>query len=306
MIVGSRGSALALTQSRWVLLRLQQAAVPVRGEIEIIQTTADQHQEKSLADIGGKGLFVKELEEALAKKQIDVAVHSLKDVPGIVPDAFSIAVYCGMEIRGDVLLSQKAKTIEALPKGAVVGTASPRRKAQLLALRPDLKVQPLRGNVETRIRKMESGEIDAVMLAAAGLQRLGKTSLIPSVLDPKKFLPAVGQGILGLEVRCADIELMECLNRIFADPITTAIATAERALLAGLGGDCHSPIAAHAFVNGQKVSLIAWVGAADGSKELRRDGEDVLENASNVGFKLAKEILAAGGKELLEKACGSC
>ena len=302
LIFGSRGSKLALAQSRAALQVLQKLGISLNPEPFIIQTTADRHQEKKLSEIGGKGLFVKELEEALSNCSIDVAIHSLKDVPGVLPETFVIALHCFAEDRRDAFLSKKAKALRALPKGAVVGSSSPRRQAQILALRPDLRVKEMRGNVETRIQKMENGEVDAILLAVAGLNRLGLQDRITSFLNAKEFIPAVGQGILAMEILKKNAAVADLLQKKVHDIATESIARAERAFLAGMGGDCYSPIAAHAFLEKERLSLIGWVGLPDGTQSVRRETFGSSEESESLGKKLAQEILQAGGRVILEKA----
>jgi hydroxymethylbilane synthase len=272
--IGTRGSPLALIQAEELRRRLAAAhprlADPAAIEIEIIRTTGDRVQDRPLAALGGKGLFTKEIEEALLAGAVDFAVHSMKDVPTWLPDGLTIACLLPREDPRDALFAKAGDSIAALPRGAVVGTASLRRQAQLLALRPDLRVVPLRGNVQTRLRKLESGEVDATLLALAGLKRLGIAGRATAILSADEMLPAVAQGAIGIEVRADDRAVLELLAPLH-DPATATEVAAERACLAELDGSCRTPIAALAEPRpGGQLRLRALIALPDG-RAVRRD-----------------------------------
>jgi hydroxymethylbilane synthase len=292
--IGSRGSQLALWQANHVaaLLREQGHAV----EIEIIKTTGDKILDVALAKVGTKGMFTKEIEEALADKRVDLAVHSLKDVPTELAPEFELAAIMKREDPRDAFISVKFETLEELPQGAKVGTSSLRRQAQLKALRPDLETFPLRGNVDTRIRKLESGEYDAIILAAAGVHRLGLHKHVRSRISADVMCPAVGQGALAIEIRHDDAQtrtLLAFLN----DAETRAAIECERALLGSMGGGCQVPIGAYAEKRGGKLHLRAMVGRPDGSLILREqaDGDD----GEKLGREVAQTLLKRGGDKIL-------
>jgi hydroxymethylbilane synthase len=295
--IGSRGSPLAMAQAREVQRRLAAAAGidAERIAIEIIRTTGDAIQDRPLADAGGKGLFTKEIEEALLAGAIDLAVHSSKDVPTVLPPDLALAAFLPREDARDAFISRKAESLQDLPRGAVVGTASLRRQALVKRLRPDLAVVPLRGNVETRLRKLEAGEVDATILAVAGLKRLGLLPAVTAILDPDEFLPAVGQGAIAIETRGGDSATRALVERI-DDPDTALALTAERAFLAVLDGSCRTPIGGHARVSGETVRFRGIVVKPDGSEAF-----DVLRE----GRRDEAAILGAdAGRELRERAGG--
>jgi hydroxymethylbilane synthase len=297
--IGSRGSQLALWQASHISALLRERGHEV--EIEIIKTTGDKITDVALAKVGTKGMFTKEIEEALAEGHIDLAVHSLKDLPTEVPPGFEIAAITKRENPRDVFCSRKYANIQELPQGARVGTSSLRRQAQLKALRPDLDIRPLRGNVDTRLRKLEAGEYDAVILAAAGLNRLGKTELVRQVIPAEIMCPAAGQGALGIEIRAGDSVTREHLA-FLDDASARASTTCERALLNKLGGGCQVPIGAFAEVRNGRLHLEAIVASPDGSKVLResRDGTDPVQLGEAVG----SVLLARGGDAILEEVYG--
>jgi hydroxymethylbilane synthase len=302
--IGSRGSQLALWQANHIsdLLRAQGHTV----ELEIIKTTGDKITDVALSKVGTKGMFTKEIEEALVENRIDLAVHSLKDLPTELADDFEIAAVTTRENPRDVFCSVKFASIEALPQRANVGTGSLRRQAQLMALRPDLQIRPLRGNVDTRLRKLESGDYDAIILAAAGLNRLGKTQLVRQVIPVEIMTPAAGQGALGIEIRnggAATRTLLAFLDDVAARATTTC----ERALLSTLGGGCQVPIGAFAELNDAeakagRIRLNALVAHPDGSKVLRetREGDDPVRLGREVG----ETLLRRGGDVILEEVYG--
>jgi hydroxymethylbilane synthase len=297
--IGSRGSQLALWQANHISALLRGRGHQV--EIEIIKTTGDKITDVALAKVGTKGMFTKEIEEALAEGRVDLAVHSLKDLPTELSAGFEIAAITKRENPRDVFCSRKYSKIDDLPHGARVGTSSLRRQAQLKALRPDLEIHPLRGNVDTRLRKLEAGEYDAVILAAAGLNRLGKTELIKQVIPADSMCPAAGQGALGIEIRAGDVTTRGDLA-FLDDADARAATTCERALLNKLGGGCQVPIGAFAEVRNGKLHLDALVADPDGSKVLResRDGSDPVELGEAVG----ETLLRRGGAAILEEVYG--
>jgi hydroxymethylbilane synthase len=297
--IGSRGSQLALWQANHIAALLRERGHEV--ELEIIKTTGDKILDVALAKVGTKGMFTKEIEEALADKRVDLAVHSLKDLPTELSAEFEIAAITKRENSRDVLCSVKFDSIEHLPQAARVGTSSLRRQAQLMALRPDLQIHPLRGNVDTRLRKLAEGEYDAIILAAAGLYRLGKTDLVRQVIPQEIMCPAAGQGALGIEVRRGDENTRQHLA-FLDDPHARASTTCERALLNKLGGGCQVPIGAAAEVRGGRVHLDAIVAHPDGSRILResRDGNEPEALGSEVG----EILLRRGGDLILEEVYG--
>jgi len=297
--IGSRGSQLALWQANHISSLLRARGHEV--ELEIIKTTGDKILDVALAQVGTKGMFTKEIEEALAEGRVDLAVHSLKDLPTELSLGFEIAAITTRENSQDVFCSVRYKSIAELPQHARVGTSSLRRQAQLKALRPDLEIHPLRGNVDTRLRKLAEGEYDAVILAAAGLNRLGKTDLVKQVIPRDVMCPAAGQGALGIEIRAGDAATRELLA-FLDDPNARASTTCERALLNRLGGGCQVPIGAAAEVRNGVVHLDAIVANPDGSKILResRDGADPEKLGNEVG----ETLLRRGGDAILEEVYG--
>lgn len=298
--IGTRGSLLALRQSEQVKAALSAMHPELRIELKIIKTTGDKILDVPLAKVGGKGLFVKEIEEALLARQVDLAVHSMKDVPAMLPEGLEIAAVPAREDPRDVLVSGKAGTLEELPHGAVIGTGSLRRGAQALALRPDLRVETLRGNLDTRLRKARDGSYDAVILAAAGLHRMGWKDRITAYLDPDVFIPAIGQGALGIEARADDREVWRLLRGLH-DVSTAAAVTAERAFLKELEGGCQVPIGGHAQVRGASVALTGLVASLDGRTLYRETRQAPCEEAERLGRELARELLDRGARTILEE-----
>jgi len=298
--IGSRGSQLALWQANHIAALLREQGH--RVELEIIRTTGDKITDVSLAQVGTKGMFTKEIEEALAEGRVDLAVHSLKDLPTEVPPGFELAAITRREDPRDVLLSQKHDGLSHLPQGARVGTSSLRRQAQLKVLRPDLEIQPLRGNVDTRLRKLESGEFDAIILAAAGLRRLGRTELVREFIPAETMCPAAGQGALGIEIRGGESTTRQHLR--FLDDVAARTATScERALLHQLGGGCQVPIGAFAEARGQSLHLTAVVAHPDGSRVLREAQEGA--GPEKLAAAVANALLARGAQEILQEVYGS-
>ena len=298
--IGSRGSQLALWQANHIAALLREQGHKV--ELEIIRTTGDKITDVSLAQVGTKGMFTKEIEEALAEGRVDLAVHSLKDLPTEVPPGFELAAITRREDPRDVLLSQKHDGLSHLPQGARVGTSSLRRQAQLKVLRPDLEIQPLRGNVDTRLRKLESGEFDAIILAAAGLRRLGRTELVREFIPAETMCPAAGQGALGIEIRAGESTTRQHL-RFLDDAAARTATSCERALLHQLGGGCQVPIGAFAEARGQSLHLTAVVAHPDGSRVLREAQEGA--GPEKLAASVANALLARGAQEILQEVYGS-
>jgi hydroxymethylbilane synthase len=299
--IGSRGSQLALWQANHIseLLRARGHEV----EIEIIHTTGDKITDVPLAMVGtkgglGKGIFTKEIEEALAAGRVDLAVHSLKDLPTELAQGFEIAAITTREDARDAFCSRSYASFQELPTGARVGTSSLRRQAQLKAVRPDLDIHPLRGNVDTRLRKLEQGEYDAIILAAAGLKRLGKTELVRQIIPVDVMCPAAGQGALGIEIRQGDAAIRQQLE-FLNDPATRAATTCERALLNSLGGGCQVPIGALAEMQNGKLHLECIVADPDGSTLLRDSRDGNIEDAEKLGKEAGAAMLARGGDKIL-------
>ena len=297
--IGSRGSQLALWQANHISALLRERDHEV--EIEIIRTTGDKILDVALAKVGTKGMFTKEIEEALLEKRVDLAVHSLKDLPTELAHEFEVAAITVRENPCDAFLSRHFDSINDLPQKALVGTSSLRRQAQLKAMRGDLKIEPLRGNVDTRLRKMEEGQYDAIILASAGLNRLGLTRWIRQILPAETMCPAAGQGALGIEIRKGDtgtLKHLEFLN----DAHTRTAVLAERALLNELGGGCQVPIGAHAVVTDGDIKLIGVVARPDGSTVIRevRHGNDPVK----LGEELGRFLLDRGGRAILKEVYG--
>ena len=300
--IATRKSPLALWQAEHVAALLR-AAHGIDVELVRISTKGDRILDRSLAAIGGKGLFIKELEVALEEHRADIAVHSMKDVPSQLPAGFVIdSVLTRVDPR-DALLTARARRLEELPVGARVGTSSLRRQAQLLAVRPDLRIEALRGNVDSRVRRLDGGELDAIILACAGLIRLGWESRITAHLSPEVCLPAVAQGIIGIECRDADTRTRELLRAV-NDVATHAVMEAERAFAHRLGGSCQSPIAAYAALDGPRMTLQGLVAEPDGSLVLRDSMTGAAGEPRVLGEALADRILAAGAAALLERLRG--
>lgn len=292
--IGTRGSPLALAQAQETRDRLAAAHPELarEGAIEIvaIKTTGDRIQDRTLMEAGGKGLFTKEIEEALAAGAIDLAVHSMKDVPTWLPDGLEIACLLPREDPRDAFFSDKAPSLEALPPGSIVGTASLRRQAQVLALRPDLEVIPFRGNVQTRLRKLAEGEADATLLALAGLRRLGMADRITAVMEPEAMLPAVAQGAIGIEIRSDDDRTRAYLTPLHCRE-TEIRVTAERALLATLDGSCRTPIAALARIEADgTLNLDALVASPDGRRVLQTRRRGAWTDAAALGADAGSEL----------------
>ena len=304
-VIGSRGSKLALVQAESVRLQLAQLNPSLNISIEIIRTSGDANSQP-LSVIGGKGVFTKELEDALLSGRIDIAVHSLKDLPTTLPYGLALSAICEREDPRDALVlpkdtSNNKASIHDLHRGAVIGTSSPRRLAQLRQLRPDVEIKELRGNVDTRVRKLDEGQYDALILAAAGLRRLGLADRISTAIEPELMLPAVGQGALGLETRADHQELIPIVRRLDHEP-TKLACLAERALLRELGGGCQLPIAAHAIIDERSnMHLTGLVAQPDGSEVVKQMIDGPSLDAERLGTQLARLMLEAGAARLLSQ-----
>ena len=299
--IGSRGSRLALWQAEKTRDDLLRQNPGLQIQIEVIKTTGDVKPDP-LSVIGGKGVFTKELEDALLDRRIDIAVHSLKDLPTIIADRLSISAICEREDPRDALVlraDHRYNSLRELPPGAVVGTSSQRRLAQLKALRSDVIVKDLRGNVDTRVRKLDEGQYDALILASAGLIRLGLQDRISAAIPPTEILPAVGQGAIAIETR-ADDEIALTATAKLNHLQTELACRAERAFLRGLGGGCQLPIAGHAVVEGDVLKLEGLVAAPDGSKILRDNSSGNTDQAEKIGSVLAQQLIARGAGKLLD------
>ncbi len=298
---GTRGSRLAVAQSNQVadVLRARGLAV----ELVTIRTSGDRLADVALADFGGKALFVKEIEEALLDGRADAGVHSLKDMPALLPDGLCLVAFPPREDPRDVLLTRAGGGLDDLPRGARVATSSLRRRALLLARRPDLSVEPIRGNVDTRLRKLEEGLCDAMVMARAGLDRLGLKPEHAQLLSVEEFLPAVGQGILGVEMRAADQHLLQVFQAL-DDGAARAEALAERAFLRRLGAGCHTPVAGLARHAGATVEMDGLVSSPDGRIVIRGKTRGAMERAAAVGESLADQLLARGARRLLDRGGG--
>jgi hydroxymethylbilane synthase len=298
--IATRRSQLALWQAEHVaaLLRAAHPGLPV--ELVPMSTQGDRVQDRALAEVGGKGLFVKELEVAMQEGRADIAVHSMKDVPSELPPGFCIAAALPRANPLDAFLSLRHARFEDLPQGARVGTSSPRRQAQLKHARPDLQLELLRGNVDTRLRRLEEGRLDAILLACAGLERLGLGGRITQPLGLELSLPAVGQGVIGIECRADDATSRAALAALHHEPSALRLQ-AERAFARALSGSCHSPIAAHAVLEGESLVLHGFVGAPDGGETYRDRERGLASDAEAIGARLAARMQAAGAGALLER-----
>ncbi len=296
--IGSRGSRLALWQAEWVQSQLQKNGI--HSEIKKIKTTGDKILDVPLAKVGGKGLFVKEIEEALLRREIDLAVHSMKDVPIEIPPSLHLVAITKREDPRDALIGRGGVRFADLPSGAKIGTSSLRRQAQLWAARPDLQFIPLRGNLDTRLKKLEKGEFEAIVLAAAGLRRLGWEEKISEYLSPEISLPAIGQGVLGIESRRDDSEVNGRIAFLNNRESACCIA-AERALLIRLEGGCQAPIAGFATLNGDRLTLEGLVASVDGKRVIRVQQTGAASEAAALGIRVAETLLAKGADRILEE-----
>jgi hydroxymethylbilane synthase len=299
LTIGSRGSQLALWQARWIQARMQ--SFGLETGIEIIHTTGDKITDVALSKVGTKGLFTKEIEEALLSGAIDLAVHSLKDMPTELPDGLTLAAIPEREDPRDAMVG---RSLAALASKAKVGTSSLRRAAQLRAKRPDLEIENIRGNVDTRLRKLDEGQYHAIVLASAGLRRLGWENRITELLDPDVMCPAVGQGALAVETRADGGIAYEIASRLDHRESRIAV-TAERAVLRALGGGCQVPIGAYATVDAGALLLRAIIVSPDGTEIIRKEVRGAAEDADRVGAAMGEELLAEGGREILEAVYGT-
>jgi hydroxymethylbilane synthase len=298
--IGTRGSPMAVYQAGLVRDRLQSLhpGLAAEGQVEMvpIRTTGDRVQNRLLAEIGGKGLFTKEIEEALVDARIDLAVHSLKDMETVLPDGLVIGCVLRRDDPRDVLVSRTGAALRDLPEGSRIGSASLRRRAQLLRDRDDLDIVPIRGNVDTRLNKLAAGEVDALVLALCGLERLGRAAAATEILTPERMLPAVGQGALAIECRADDSALRQLLAPL-NDPESAACVTAERAMLAALDGSCRTPIGGLAAIDGDRLTLDALLLAPDGSAERRGRGTGLSAEAAAIGNEVGERLRRGAGPE---------
>ena len=300
IVIATRGSQLALWQAEHVKARLLAVSPELEITFNVIKTQGDKILDVPLAKVGGKGLFVKEIEQALIDETADIAVHSMKDVPAELEPGLALAAVSKREVPWDALCARSAVTLQTLPQGAKVGTSSMRRQCQLLAVRPDLKIAMLRGNVPTRIKKLDDGEFDAIILAAAGLMRLGMGDRITQLLPLEISIPACAQGVLGLETRGQDFLTGELIRRAIHDPAEERRVAAERSFLARMGGSCQTPLAAHAIDReGGGLRVVGMCGMPDGSKILRAEVGGPVEDAELLGQKLGEDLLAQGADAIL-------
>ena len=303
LVLGTRASALAMQQSKWVQARLHELDPDVTVSLQRIHTSGDKILDVPLAKIGGKGLFVKEIEDALLRGDIDLAVHSMKDVPAVLPSALEILCVPMREDPRDALISRDGRGFADLKAGARIGTSSLRRQAQLLARRPDLSIVMLRGNLDTRLRKLQEGHFDAIVLAAAGLKRLGWTQYVTEYLSPEISLPAIGQGALAIEGRSDDAQVRTLVSKL-THAQTWATARAERALLHRLEGGCQVPIAGYAVLEGDELSLNGLIASVDGARIVRDRVQGPAADADVLGVRLAERLLEQGGDIILKEIYG--
>jgi hydroxymethylbilane synthase len=301
--IGTRGSALALWQAEWVKSELEKRYQGMTVTLTKIKTTGDKILDVPLAKVGGKGLFVKEIEEAMLANEIDIAVHSMKDVPTFFPDGLHLSCITKREDPRDALLTRNGVTFKELPKGANVGTSSLRRQAQLMNIRPDFVIHQLRGNVDTRLRKLKEGQFDAIILAAAGIKRLGLAENVTEYIDPEISLPAIGQGALGIECRVDDRELND-LIAFFNHADSRTCVTGERALLRRLEGGCQVPIACYGRMKEGKLHLTGLVGSVDGKRIIKDTIEGAPDTAEKLGVTLAEKLLVQGADVILREVYG--
>ena len=298
--IGTRGSQLALYQANWVKSELLRTHSDPAVTLVKIKTTGDKIQDAPLAKIGGKGLFVKEIEEALLQKRIDLAVHSIKDVPTEFPQGLHLSAITKREDPRDVFISRDGRTLKNLPAGAKIGTSSLRRQAQLLHFRNDFELIPLRGNLDTRLKKLRTMSLDGIVLALAGVRRLGLEETVTEIIPADISLPAIGQGALGIETRMDDKDV-EGQIRFLNDRDSSISVTAERAFLKKLEGGCQVPLAAYARPTGKTLHIDGLVGSIDGKRLIRHHVEGPVENAESLGIELAEILLGKGAREILDE-----
>lgn len=300
IVIGTRGSKLALWQANWVKKELEKKYPGIEVTLEKIKTTGDKITDVPLAKVGGKGLFVKEIEEALLEGRVDLAVHSMKDVPTFFPDGLALRCITEREDPRDALFSRNDVLLKDLPEGAKVGTSSLRRQAQLLHLRPDFEILQLRGNLDTRLKKLDDGVYDAIILAGAGVRRLGWDDRITEFIDVEISLPAIGQGALGIETRVDDEEVNEIVD-FFNHPYTSDCVRAERALLKRLEGGCQVPIAAYGILDGDALRLTGLVASTDGKTIVKDILQGPRDDAEAIGTTLAEKLLEDGAYDILKE-----
>jgi hydroxymethylbilane synthase len=299
--IATRKSALALWQAEHVAALLAQLSAISSVELKPMSTRGDEILDRSLQKIGGKGLFIKELEIAMQAHEADLAVHSMKDVPAEMPAGFCLAAVLERANHADALVTRDGRRFVDLPEGALVGSSSLRRQAQLLMMRPDLRIEPLRGNVNTRLAKLENGDYDAIILAAAGLERLGLEQHISQAFTPDEMLPAAAQGVLGIECLEANAPLKKVLASL-VDPTAMQTTTAERAIANVLQASCQSPVAAYATVDKGELTVTALIALPDGSEHIRQSLSGKATDAERIGRKLAEQLLQQGARDMLDKA----
>jgi len=299
IIIGTRGSKLALWQANYIQAMLEEKA-NVKSELKIIKTKGDKILDVALSKLGDKGLFVKEIENALLDESVDIAVHSMKDLPTELPEGLEIMASPPREDNRDAFVSLEYNSVDELEKGAVVGSSSLRRKAQLLAMRPDVEVKEIRGNVDTRLKKLESGEYQAILMAYAGLKRLGFTEHIKQIFEQSEMLPAVGQGAIAIEARSDDEDVRQALNKL-NDEKTLLVVRAERALMKELEGGCQVPIGANAQVENGTIHIEALVASINGEKIVKDEASGSEEQPEKVGIQVADKLRAKGAEEILDK-----
>lgn len=301
LVIGTRGSKLALWQANWVKKELEEKHPGLEVTLKKIKTTGDKITDVPLARVGGKGLFVKEIEEALLDGSVDLAVHSMKDVPTFFPEGLHLFCITEREDPRDAVFSREGAKLLDLPEGATIGTSSLRRQAQILHARPDFKIAQLRGNLDTRLRKLDEGQFDAIILAGAGVRRLGWADRITEYMDPELSLPAIGQGALGIETREGDAEVEELVS-FFNHPDTSDCVRAERALLKRLEGGCQVPIAAFGvLVDDHAVKLTGLVASTDGKTIVKEVMQGPRTDAETIGVNLAEQLLTDGAYEILKE-----
>ena len=300
IVIGTRGSQLALWQANWVKDAIRSCQPDLTVELTVIKTKGDKILDVPLAKVGGKGLFVKEIEEALLEGRIDLAVHSMKDMPADIPDGLCIGAIPQREEPRDVLITRNRLPLEQLKLGARVGTSSLRRSAQLLYARPDITIVPLRGNLDTRLKKLESESLDAIVLAAAGVRRLGLADRITQILDESVMLPAVGQGALCIEIRKNDSRIAPVVA-LLDDVPTRQVVMGERAFLKRLEGGCQVPIAGHGHIDEKGYTLTGLVCDVDGSHQIKQSRTGPENRSEQIGLELAGTLLAMGAGEILER-----
>ena len=300
IIIGTRGSKLALWQANFIKNEIEKKYKNVRIELKIIKTKGDKILDVPLAKVGGKGLFVKEIEEALLREEIDLAVHSMKDVPTFFPDGLYLPVITKREDYRDAFISRNGLKLKEMPENSIIGTSSLRRKSQIMNVRKDFHIKDLRGNVDTRLRKLDEGEFDAIILAVAGLKRMGFSEKITEYLDEKVMIPAIGQGALGIEIRENDDRILEIIS-FLKDDKTFIEVNAERAFLRKLEGGCQVPIGCYAKINDAELRILGFVADIEGKNFIKDSISGKIDDYEKLGVQLAEKILIKGGKEILEE-----